>query len=189
MSKKVLVISASPRKEGNSDILCDQFIKGAKETGAEIKKIFVADKKINYCTGCGGCYTADFKDGKCTQYDDDMPEIIQDMIDADVIVMATPVYFYTMDAQLKTLIDRTVPRYMAIENTDFYFLITGAANKKELLERTVNGLRGYLACLPSAKEGGSGKEKGTVYGINSFEKGIVKDTPAYNEAYEMGKSI
>jgi len=106
MSKKVLVLSASPRKGGNSDLLCDQFLLGAKEAGNQTEKIFLRDQEIGYCTGCESCYISH----KCVQKDD-MAEILEKMIAADVIVMATPVYFYTMDAQMKTLIDRTVPRY------------------------------------------------------------------------------
>ena len=55
MSKKILVISASPRKGCNSDTLCDEFIRGAQETGNEAEKVFLRDKKIGYCTGCGVC--------------------------------------------------------------------------------------------------------------------------------------
>jgi multimeric flavodoxin WrbA len=96
MARKVLVLSASPRKGGNSDLLCDQFMRGAKEAGNQTEKIFLRDKKINYCIGCGVCQG---KGGKCVQKDD-MAEVLDKMIAADVIVMATPVYFYTMNAQM-----------------------------------------------------------------------------------------
>ena len=115
MTKKVLVLSASFRKRGNSDILCDQFILGAQEAENEVEKIYVNDKHIGYCMGCGTCNTTH----KCVQ-NDDMAEILDKMVNADVIVMATPVYFYSMNGQMKTLIDRTVPRYEEIRNKDFY---------------------------------------------------------------------
>ncbi len=83
-------------------MLCDQFMLGAKEAGNQAEEIFLRDKKIGYCTGCGSCYTSH----KCVQMDD-MAEVLEKMIAADVIVMATPVYFYTMSAQMKTPIDRT----------------------------------------------------------------------------------
>ena len=67
MTKKVLIVSASPRKGGNSDLLCDQFLQGAKEAGNEAEKIFLRDKKINYCMGCGACQS---NGGKCVQMDD-----------------------------------------------------------------------------------------------------------------------
>ena len=132
MSKNVLVISASPRKGGNSDTLCDEFIRGAQESGNHAEKIFLASKNIKYCIGCGVCNTTQ----KCVQKDD-MAEILDKMVEADVIVLATPVYFYTMDAQMKTLIDRTVPRYTEIQNKDFYFIVAAADTERKMMERTI----------------------------------------------------
>ena len=123
MNKKVLVISASPRKGGNSDTLCDEFMKGAIDSGNTVEKIFLRDKKINYCTGCGLCNTNDYT--ACSQKDD-MALILDKMVIADVILMATPVYFYTMDGQMKTFIDRCCARYTHISNKDFYFIATAA---------------------------------------------------------------
>ena len=105
--KKILILSSSPRRGGNSDTLCDEFLRGATEAGNEAEKIFLRDKNINYCTGCSVCSMY----GKPCPQKDDMSEIIEKMLAADVIVMATPVYFYTMSAQMKTLIDRCCARY------------------------------------------------------------------------------
>ena len=138
MNKNVLVISASPRKGGNSDTLCDEFIRGAQESGNHAEKIFLASKNIKYCIGCGVCNTTQ----KCVQKDD-MAEILDKMVEADVIVLATPVYFYTMDAQMKTLIDRTVPRYTEIQNKDFYFIVAAADTERKMMERTIEGFRGF----------------------------------------------
>ena len=96
--KKVLVISSSPRKGGNSDLLCDEFIRGASDVGNEVEKIRLAEKNVGFCKACYACQ----KLGKCFQ-NDDANEIIEKMLSADVIVLATPVYFYSMDAQLKAL--------------------------------------------------------------------------------------
>lgn len=179
MSKKVLVLSASPRKNGNSEILCEQFINGAREAGNNIEKIFLGDKKINYCIACDGCKR---NNGVCV-HKDDMASILQKMIDADVIVMATPVYFYTMDAQMKTLIDRTVAKYTEITDKDFYLIATAADGNKVMLERTFEGFRGFMDCLPGAKE------KGIIYGVGAWQKGDIKDSKAMQESYMMGKSI
>ncbi|MCE5228446.1 flavodoxin family protein [bacterium] len=176
MSKKVLVISSSPRKGGNSDLLCDQFIKGAAEAGHEAEKIYFKDKKIGYCTGCGAC----FNGKKCSQKDD-MAEVLEKMIAADAIVMATPVYFYTMCGQMKTLIDRTCARYAEISNKDFYFIMTAAVSSKPALERTLEGFRGFTSCLTGAKE------KGIIYGVGAWKVGDIKTSPAMKQAYEMGK--
>ena len=94
--KNVLVLSSSPRKGGNSDLLCDAFAKGAKKAGHKVAKIRVADKKVGYCTGCYACQ----KTGKCV-IKDDAAAILKKMMASDVIVFASPVYFYSVCAQLK----------------------------------------------------------------------------------------
>ncbi len=177
MSKKVLVLSASPRRGGNSDLLCDQFMSGAQETGHNVEKIFLKDKKINYCTGCGTC----FNKKPCLQKDD-VPDILDKMIAADVIVMATPVYFYTLNAQMKTLIDRTCSRYTEINSKDFYFVMTAADEGKEAMDGTIDSFRRFLSCLDNPKE------KGFIYGTGAGTIGEIKKTPAIKEAYEMGKN-
>ena len=178
MNKKVLVLSASFRKHGNSDLLCDEFARGAKEAGHEVEKIFINDKNINFCRGCGVCNTTH----KCIQKDD-MAEILDKMVSADVIVMATPIYFYTMNGQMKTLIDRTVPRYTEISNKDFYFIIAAADDNKANMQRALEGFRGFTEdCLDGAKE------KGVVYGVGAWKAGEIKNLPAMQEAYEMGKN-
>lgn len=179
MSKKVLILSSSPRKGGNSDLLCDEFMRGAKESGHDVEKIFIAEKKINYCTGCGVCNSTH----KCVQ-NDDMAELLNKMILADTIVLATPVYFYSIDGQLKTLIDRTVARYTEISNKEFYYIMTAADTNKNMLNRTVETIRGFTEdCLSEAKE------KGIIYGTGSWGKGEIKNTQAFSQAYEMGKKL
>ena len=179
MNKNVLVISASPRKGGNSDTLCDEFIRGAQESGNHAEKIFLASKNIKYCIGCGVCNTTQ----KCVQKDD-MAEILDKMGEADVIVLATPVYFYTMDAQMKTLIDRTVPRYTEIQNKDFYFIVAAADTERKMMERTIEGFRGFTQdCLTGARE------KGIIYGTGAWQAGEIKGTPAVKQAYEMGRNV
>ena len=114
--KKVLILSGSPRKGGNSDVLCDEFMRGATDAGHEVEKIRVVEKKISPCTGCYYC-----KDhgGKCA-FNDDMADILQKIIDCDVLVLSSPVYFYSICAQLKAVIDRTVARWTEIANKDLY---------------------------------------------------------------------
>lgn len=179
MAKKVLVIAASPRKGGNSDLLCDQFIRGAEEAGHRTEKINVRDKLINYCNACDACQG---NGGTCVQKDD-MAAILDRMIHADIIVMATPVYFYTMNAQLKTLIDRTYARYTGVSNKDFYFIMTAAVGNETLLERTLESLRGFTSCLNGATE------KGVIYGTGAWNAGDIRKSPAMLQAYEMGKSL
>ena len=120
--------------------------------------------------------------GDCEQKDD-MAEILDKMIEADVIVMATPVYFYTMNGQMKTLIDRTYARYTEIKDKEIYFIMTAAVPRKEALERTVEGFRGFTSVLSGAKE------MGIIYGTGAWKIGDIKGTKAMAEAYSMGKTI
>jgi len=177
--KKVLIISSSPRKGGNSDTLCDEFLKGAKEAGHQVEKIFLKDKKINYCMGCGVCNSTH----KCVQKDD-MEEILDKMVNSDVIVFATPIYFYTMCAQLKTLIDRCCPRYTEISDKDFYYILTEADTREETLARAVEEIRGLTyGCLSGTNE------RGIIAACGVWQKGEVNATRYMQEAYETGKSI
>ena len=177
--KKVLILSGSPRKGGNSDLLCDEFARGAIDAGNEVEMIRVAEKKIGYCSACYYCVTSG---GVCAKKDD-MAEILQKMIDADVIVLASPVYFYSIDAQLKTLIDRTVARWTEVKNKEFYYIVTCADDEKASQERTLECFRGYADCVEGAKE------MGVIYGIGVYKPGEIKDTPAYEEAYRMGLGV
>ena len=102
MSKNILILSGSPRKGGNSDILCDEFMRGAQEAGHTAEKIFIREKKIGYCIACYACRES----GACA-LKDGMQDVLDKMAWADVIVMASPVYFYSIDAQMKAVIDRT----------------------------------------------------------------------------------
>ena len=137
MAKKVLILSSSPRRGGNSDTLCDEFMRGATESDHEVEKIFLRDKTIHYCTGCSTC---SLYQKPCPQKDD-AAEIIEKMVNADVIVMATPVYFYTMSAQMKTLIDRCCGRYTEMNDKEFYFIVT-AAEENAPYDRHFPGIPG-----------------------------------------------
>jgi len=176
MQKKILILSGSPRKEGNSDILCDALIKGAQEAGHTTEKIYVNDQKIGFCQACEACQPT----GECFQKDD-MGPILKKMVEADAIVLGTPVYFYSMSAQLKTLIDRTIPLYFTngISEKDF-FLIATAAEEKSAIEKTIDALRGFTDCIPESTV------KGVVYGAGVYNRGDIKNTPAIDEAYQMG---
>ena len=181
MSKKVLIISSTPRKGGNRDNLCDAFAEGAKEAGNEVEKVRIADLKIGYCTGCYACQ----KLHKCCQQDD-ANELVEKMLSADVIVLATPVYFYSMDAQLKALIDRTVSRwddFGRFKGTEFWHIITAADTNRDMMSATLEGLRGFMRdCMEGSIE------RGVIYGTGAYEKGEVKKLPALREAYEAGLS-
>lgn len=176
--KKVLILSGSPRKAGNSDLLCDEFAKGAAEAGHDVEKIRIAEKNVGFCRACYACK----ENGQCV-IKDDMAEILQKMIDADVLVLASPVYFYSVDAQLKALIDRTVARWTEVKNKEFYYLVTAADEEKTSAETTLACFRGYADCVEGARE------MGVVYGMGVYEKGEIRNHPAMQEAYRMGRGV
>jgi multimeric flavodoxin WrbA len=101
----------------------------------------------------------------------------------EAIVLATPVYFYSMNAQMKIMIDRTLPRYTEIENKDFYYIITAADEQDSAAESTITALRGFTGCLSESKE------KGIVLGLGTYEKGDILNHPAFESAYKLGKTI
>ncbi len=177
MGKKVLILSGSPRKGGNSDSLCDEFARGAIERGNEVEKIRVAEKNIGYCLGCYAC-----KDGACIQ-GDDMAEILEKIIACDVLVLASPVYFYSVSAQLKTLIDRTVARWEEVRDKELYYIATCADEETASTDTTLACFRGYADCIEGAKE------MGFVLGTGVHEWGAVRTTAAMQDAYELGKSV
>lgn len=178
--KKVLVLSGSPRKGGNSDVLCDEFIKGALSSGNEVEKIRIAEKKIGYCTGCYYCTK---NDGKCA-IKDDMGEILEKILACDVLVLASPVYFYSICAQLKAVIDRTVARWTEIKYKDMYYILTAAEDSSFVMDGSLACLRGFRDCLDGSAE------KGVLYGRGVYGMGEIYDHPELlTLAYEMGEQV
>lgn len=174
--KKVLILSASPRRHGNSDTLCYQFAKGAEEAGNSVETISLYDKKIGFCRACYAC----FRTGKCV-IQDDMAEILDKMQQADVIVVATPTYFLTMNGMLKTVIDRFLPKWQELGGHDAYFIITGHDSK--------NGLRLVAEELTTIFENLGNTVKGIIWGEGVWQKGEVESTMAMQEAYQTGKTL
>ena len=176
--KRVLVISSSPNKNGNSALLCQQFIEGAKKNN-EIEYISLSNKKIGYCVACQYCK---MHDGKCV-IEDDMTEIFESMKKSDVIVLASPVYFYSITAQMKTLLDRTYCDWMKLKNKELYFLMTSADDTDTVMDTALACFRGWEKCLDHPVE------KGVIYGKGAGMPGDIKTKDAYKEAYEMGKGV
>jgi multimeric flavodoxin WrbA len=152
---------------------------GAREAGNQVEKIFLQDKKINFCLGCMDCQS---NGGVCVQKDD-MAEVLDKMVKADVLVMATPIYFYNMDAQLKVVIDRVCPRYLELSNKKAYFIATSDDGRKEAMDVAVAGFRAFLSCLDNVEEAG------IIYGTGARDIGDIKGKPQMALAYKMGKSV
>ncbi|MCK4869799.1 MAG: flavodoxin family protein [Gammaproteobacteria bacterium] len=98
---KILTIMASPRRDGNSELLYREFIRGARESGAEVDEVILCDKKIGPCIECYGCE----KDGRCV-LKDDFDELYDKLETCDSLFIAMPIFFYAMPSHLKALIDR-----------------------------------------------------------------------------------
>lgn len=183
MHKKILVLSGSPRKHGNSDRLSDEFIRGAEEVGHKAEKIYICKKNIHACLGCCTCQR---NGGNCIQKDE-MNELYEKMKNVDIIVFAFPVYFYTWNAQMKTIIDRTIAVEELLTNKTFYMISSGQAPKEKYMDTMIDSFRKYISCFQG--EGKGNKEGGYVFGYATDKVGDVVGTPAMAEAYEMGKDI
>ena len=173
--KQVLVISSSPRKGGNSERLCEEFARGAREAGHNAEVVYLRDHSIGYCRGCYACKTL----GHCVQKDD-AETIAKKMLAADVIAFGTPVYFYTMSAQLKTLIDRLVPHYEKIR-ADIYLFATAWDPDRKMLELTLESIRGCTRdCFEDCTE------KGALAVGNVHQVGDIRGREELTTAFEMG---
>ena len=180
MSKNVLILMGSPRKKGNTSILCDEFKRGAEEAGHSVEKIDVAALNIHGCLGCNGCQR---NGGTCVQKDD-MQDIYQKILAADVVVLASPIYYYTWTAQLKAVIDRTYAMLSTMHNKTFYMISTCMSPNEDYCQVMLDSFSTYLGCYDETVV-----EGGYVFGFGTGAAGDVKKTDAMDKAYEMGKNI
>ncbi len=179
MRKKVLILSSSPRKGGNSETLAVAFAKGAQEAGHQVETVYLREKQYGFCKGCFAC----LKLGHCV-IKDDAVEIAAKMHDADVLVFVTPVYYYSVSGQLKTMFDRANPLF----NTDYaftkaYLLATAAEDAPETVAGTVKAVQGWVDCFERCEL------VDTVFagGVNNI--GDIVGHPALERAYQVGKEI
>lgn len=179
MNKNVVVVSSTLRNNGNSEILAQKFAKGAKDAGHEVEFISLKDKDIKFCKGCLACQRL----GHCVIKDDTI-EIVEKMKNADVIAFATPIYYYEMSGQLKTLLDRGNSMYSSdYKFRDIYFLATAADTNPHAADIAVNGLGGWVMCYPKSQL------KRVILGAGAEAPADILHNPALDEAYEAGKSI
>ena len=177
--KNVLIISTSFRKGGNSESLAEEFARGAQESGNKVEKVYLRDKNIGFCKGCLACVNTN----RCV-IKDDAAEIVEKMLAADVIVFATPIYYYEMSGQMKTLLDRGNPMYSAdYAFRDIYLLTSAAEDEENVPKRAVSGLEGWIECFPKARLAG------TVFAGGVTAVGEIKDRPSLKLAYDMGKTV
>jgi NAD(P)H-dependent FMN reductase len=180
MSKKVLIISTSPRKGSNSDTLADEFAKGARNAGHEVEKVSLIGKEIQFCRGCLACQ----KTKRCVIHDDADKIVQEKMLHADVLVFATPIYYYEMSGQMKTLLDRANPLYPSdYAFRDVYLIATAAEDGDDVWARAASGLEGWIACFPKSHL------SGVIFGGNATETGTILGNPAMQKAFDAGKAV
>ncbi len=148
---RILIIRTSLRANSNSDALANRLAEGAKDAGHEVESVSLKGKNVNYCIGCMSCQ----KTGKCV-LKDDAAEIMAKLKEAETLVFVTPIYYYEMSGQMKTLLDRMNPLY----GTDYgfrrvYMLSVAADDDESTPEKALSGLRGWVDCFERAELCGS----------------------------------
>lgn len=179
MSKKVVVISTSLRLNSNSAALAERFAAGAREAGNAVEVISLRGKNIGFCVGCLACQNTG-----CCAIRDDAQEITEKVLQADVVAWATPIYYYEMSGQMKTLIDRMNSMYPKdYKFRDVYFMAAAAEDEDYVPQRAAAGLQGWIDCYEKAAL------RGTVFcgGVNA--PGDIDGNAKLNAAYEMGKNV
>lgn len=147
MSKNVLVISTSLRKNSNSEQLVAAFADGAREAGHDVEVLSLRDKTLGFCCGCLACQ----KTLQCV-IKDDANDIVEKMGKADVLVFATPIYYYEMCGQLKTLLDRANPLFPTeYAFREIYLLATASDEDASAVDGARKGLEGWVTCFPKAR--------------------------------------
>lgn len=177
--KSVLIIEGSPRRQGNTDLLADEFAKGAKEVGGNVEKIFLGDYNLPFLTE----EAADKP--KESMRETDSWKLVEKFLNADVVVLSSPVYYMNVSDRMKTFIDAT---YLAFGDEkmggkEFYYITACADNEDATAEDAFFAYRGFVYCLPS------GIERGYVKAVGMGRKGAVAGTKYMTEAYELGKTI
>lgn len=177
--KKVVVISTSLRPGSNSNALAEQFAEGAKTAGNEVEFISIRGKEIKFCIGCMSCQ----KTGACV-FKDDVPAIMDKVLDADVVCWATPIYYYEMSGQMKTLIDRMNAMYPKdYRFREVYLLTTAAEDEEHTPKRAESGLQGWIDCFDKAVL------KGHLFcgGVNDPRD--ISGSAKLEEAFGLGESV
>lgn len=176
---RIVVLVGSMRKGGNTNLLAQVFAEGAGKNNT-VEMISVADYKVNPCIGCNSCFTREAN--QCFQKDD-MAEIYKKLKIADVLVIASPVYFYGISAELKAIIDRLhTPMRNEFQIKKLALLLVGAATLPELFDAIK--LQYQLALDFFHLE-----DAGMVLVRGVKDIGDIKETKALEEAFNLGNSI
>ena len=177
--KKIVIVSSSPRVDGNSETLAKNFMKGAVESGNQVEYISINDIDLKFCKGCFYCQNHDgcvLKDG--------MNALYSKFEQADVLVFATPVYYYSVSGQLKTFLDRLNPLYPRDNKfKEVYLLCASHDSNPNAMDGCVSDVNGWISCF----DGVTFKGVLRAVGIEKYGEVLKTDFPL--KAYEMGKGI
>jgi len=175
--KNVLIITASLRPNSNSDALAASFAQGAREAGNAVETVSLKGKTIGFCVGCLACQ----KTQTCV-IKDDAVALAEKVKNADVVVFAAPVYYYSVSGLLKTFLDRCNPLYPSeYKFRDVYFLATAAEADESAMDGPVRAVEGWVDCFEKARLAG------TVFGGGVDAPGQIQGHEALQTAYEMGQ--
>ena len=180
MSKKVLIISTSLRSGSNTEVLAKECLRGAQDAGLDAEFVSLKGKALNFCIGCLSCQTT----GACA-IKDDAAEIMAKVENAETVVFATPIYYYEMSGQMKTLLDRLNPLYptdYAFRN--IYLIAAAAEDGEHTFDEAYDGLQGWVDCFEKATLAG----KVTCGGADAPNTAAAH-TDAMKKAYELGKNL
>lgn len=177
MGRNILILSSSPRKGGNSEMLAAAFARGAADAGNRVETICLRDRQYGFCKGCLACQ----RTGQCVLRDDAV-EIAARMHDADVLVFATPVYYYSVSGQLKTMLDRANPLFGSdYAFTRVYLLAAAAEDEPDTVEGAVKAVQGWVDCFERCTL------EGVIFAGGVHAVGDIAGHAALDRAYQAGR--
>lgn len=175
---KIVVVTGSPHKEGTSALLADRFIEGAQSVGHTVYRFNVAFEDIHPCLGCDRCGM----DGDCIQNDAIQQKLMPQLLQADLIVLATPVYFFAMTAQIKTIVDRFYSRTGRLHHKKSVLLVTAGSNT----DLTMMAITDHYNTLVGYMEW---DDVGRVLAPGCLTREQIEKTDFPNKAYALGASL
>ena len=179
MNKSIIVINSTNRKNGNSEVLVNEFINGAKENN-NVEVINLRELNFGFCIGCLACQNT----GKCV-LNDDISKVIDKVKNADILVFATPIYYYAMSGQLKTFLDRMNPLYIADYKFKEAYLFTACADEEDsAMNVAISEVKGWISCFDDVEF------KEALCATVTTNVGDIKNRiQILNKAFEIGKNI
>ena len=176
---KITVITGSAHKKGTSALLVDKFIEGAMEVGHKVFRFDAAFEKVNPCFACEYCFS---NNGKCVN-DDSMYKLNEELMNSDVVVFATPLYYYTFSAQIKAVLDRFHANNAKLAGNKKAILMATSYGDADItmdgIDKTFDLTLGFL----------NWENAGTLYALGCPEREVMETTEFPQKAYEMGKNL